>query len=166
MTLLVVRHADAGRRSHYEGDDSERPLSATGRAQAAALVELLRRYRPTAILSSPFVRCAETVRPLADALALRIETTDELAEGHGAEALELLGHRSSGGPDVFCTHGDVAVAILDALDDPGDPTRQHRLQKGEVWVIEAKGSELVIADHIRQPSAGPESSGRNPPPVR
>jgi 8-oxo-(d)GTP phosphatase len=165
MTLLVVRHADAGRRDHYQGDDRERPLSAEGRAQAASLVELLRGYRPTAILSSPFVRCVETVRPLADALALPVETTDALAEGHGTEALGLLAQRS-GATEVLCTHGDVAVAILETLAGRGNPSVEVRLQKGEVWVVGEEGTGLAITEHLRQPAARSGSSRRNPPPVR
>jgi len=140
-------------------------IAARGRAQSAALVELLRGYQPQANLSSPFVRCVETVRPLADALALQVETTEELAEGHESEALELMS-RLSGETAVLCTHGDVALAILDALGGRGDPARERRLQKGEVWVIEPQESTLVIADHIRQPAARSGSSRRNPPPVR
>jgi phosphohistidine phosphatase SixA len=164
MTLLVVRHADAGHRSRYTGDDRERPLSAEGRAQALALVELLSGYRPTAILSSPFVRCVESVRPLADALALPVEATDELAEGHAVDALELMGRRS-GGTEVLCIHGDVATAIVDGLAG-GPPAHERRLQKGEVWVLESTGSEFVIVDHIRQPDGSGGSSRRDPPPVR
>jgi 8-oxo-(d)GTP phosphatase len=165
MPLLVVRHADAGRRSEYRGDDRERPLSARGRAQATALVDLLRSYRPEAIVSSPFVRCVETVQPLADDLALQIETTDELGESHEDEALELMKRRSVS-TAVLCTHGDVAAAILEELGGRGDPARERRLQKGEVWVIEPQNSTLVIADHIRQPAVRSGSSRRNPPPVR
>jgi 8-oxo-(d)GTP phosphatase len=165
MSLLVVRHADAGRRDHYQGDDRERPLSAKGRTQAASLVDMLRDYRPTAILSSPFVRCVETVQPLADALALPVETTDALAEGHQSEALELLAHRS-GVSEVFCTHGDVAAAILEALAGRGDPADEGRLQKGEVWVVGEEGTGLVITDRLHQPSTRTGSSRRSPPPVR
>jgi 8-oxo-dGTP diphosphatase len=165
MPLLVVRHADAGHRSQYQGDDRERPLSAQGRAQAAALVDLLSGYRPEDVLSSPFVRCVETVQPLADALALRVGTTDELAEGHEAEALRLM-NRQSGKTVVLCTHGDVALAILEALGGRGDPAGERRLQKGEVWVIEPQDSTLAITDHIGQPAVGSEASPPNPPPVR
>lgn len=165
MPLLVVRHADAGRRNQYKGDDRVRPLSEEGRAQAAALVDLLSGYRPSAVLSSPFARCVETVRPLADASALPVETTDELAEGHGAEALELMG-RLAGGTAVLCTHGDVAVAILDAIGGRAGQARERRLQKGEVWVVESAAPQLLIADHLLQPGAPGGSSRRSPPPVR
>jgi len=80
MPLLVVRHARAGRRSAYDGDDLDRPLSPRGRDQAEDLVPLLAGYRPRRILSSPAGRCFETVRPVAEILGLSIESVGELAE--------------------------------------------------------------------------------------
>ena len=38
MSLLVVRHARAGSRRHWDGPDETRPLSGRGRRQAKALV--------------------------------------------------------------------------------------------------------------------------------
>jgi phosphohistidine phosphatase SixA len=151
MPLLVVRHARAGRRSAYDGDDLGRPLSPRGRAQAGGLVPLLAGYRPRRILSSPAVRCFETVRPVAEALGLPIESVGELAEGHGAEALRLL-HRMAGETAVLCTHGDIADELLDELA-PGLPAKDRyelRLLKGEVWVVQSTGEDLEIVDHLRQ----------------
>ena len=70
MPLLVVRHAHAGRRSAYKGDDRARPLSPRGVVRARQLVLLLSEYRPQRILSSPYVRCCATVQPLAESLGL------------------------------------------------------------------------------------------------
>src|ERR1019366_10279541 len=106
MPLLVVRHANAGRRSAYKGDDRLRPLSSRGHKRAEALVPLLSRYRPQRILSSPFVRCCETVQPIAEASALAVESVEELAEGHGADAVRLM-ITMAGEAAVLCTHGDV-----------------------------------------------------------
>ena len=152
MPLLLVRHGHAGRRSAYEGDDRMRPLSKRGLAQAQTLVPLLREYRPQRVLSSPFVRCFETVRPTAEALRLPVESIDELAEGHGAEALRLM-ERMEGESAVLCTHGDVAAEALDSL--AGERSRKEkqsmRLQKGDVWVIQSTGSSLAIVTRIRPP---------------
>ncbi len=153
MPLLLVRHGHAGRRSSFEGDDHLRPLSRRGRAQAVALVPILSGYRPKRILSSPYVRCYETVRPTAEspALSLPVESVDELAEGNGAEAVGLV-RRMAGEPAVLCTHGDVAVAVLKALvADGGAEPDQARLQKGDVWVMRSSGSSLTIVEHIRLP---------------
>jgi 8-oxo-dGTP diphosphatase len=150
MPLLLVRHGHAGRRSAYQGDDRARPLSKRGVAQARALVPLLSDFRPQRILSSPFVRCCETVRPTAEELGLSVESIDELAEGHGADALRLM-ERMAGESAVLCTHGDVATEALEALTpDSSERKRQSmRLQKGDVWVIQSTGTSLAIVRRIR-----------------
>ena len=99
----------AGAPTH--GDDRDRPLTARGRAQADALVGLLSGYRPRRILSSPYVRCCETVRPLSEALDLPVESVEELGEGHGPAALALL-ERMAGESAVLCTHRDISTALL------------------------------------------------------
>jgi 8-oxo-dGTP diphosphatase len=149
MPPLLVRHGHAGRRSAFKGDDRVRPLSKRGLAQAVALVPILSGYRPQRILSSPYVRCCETVRPTAESLSLPVESLDELAEGHGADAAQLV-RRMAGESAVLCTHGDVAAEVLDSLVAAGGaPADQPRLQKGDVWVIRSSGSSLAIVEHIR-----------------
>ena len=108
MTSVLLRHAAAGDRVHWDGDDFHRPLDAKGRRQAAELVEVLRPLGVRRVVSSPYVRCMETVRPLAVALELPVEPDHRLAEGAGASATELL--REDG--IVCCTHGDIVEALL------------------------------------------------------
>jgi 8-oxo-dGTP diphosphatase len=159
MPLLVVRHAQAGRRGAYQGDDRSRPLTARGQARAAALVPLLSAYRPQRVLSSPFVRCCETVQPIAEALGLGVESVDELGEGHGADGVRLM-RTMAGESAVLCTHGDVSTAILEALTPELSPTARTklRLQKGEFWVVQSTGTSLTISDHVRRLAAGPPKS--------
>ncbi|MGH2977341.1 MAG: SixA phosphatase family protein [Gaiellaceae bacterium] len=90
VSSVLVRHASAGDRRDWAGDDRLRPLDARGRRQSAALVELLRPLEPRRIVSSPYVRCVQTVEPLAAALGRPVEQDDRLAEGAGRAALELL----------------------------------------------------------------------------
>ena len=91
-SFYVVRHAKAGSRGHWTGDDRLRPLSSKGFKQAEELVKLLRRFSITAIYSSPYLRCVQTVEPLARARKLELKTSIELAEGRidkpGAHAPE------------------------------------------------------------------------------
>jgi len=108
VTSVLLRHAAAGDREHWDGDDFHRPLDARGRRQAAELVDVLLLLAVRRVVSSPYVRCMETVRPLAVALELPLEPDDRLAEGAGASAVELL--REDG--VVCCTHGDVVEALL------------------------------------------------------
>src|SRR5437762_13021626 len=115
MAWLLVRHGRAGSRKGWEGPDLERPLSKKGRRQADGLVEMVEPYGVKRILSSPYVRCSQTVGPLAEALGLEIEVRSELAEGAPVhDAVELV-RQHVGTTAVFCTHGDIVPAVLEAL---------------------------------------------------
>jgi 8-oxo-dGTP diphosphatase len=108
VTSVLLRHASAGHRLDWEHDDHLRPLDARGRQQSAALVELLRPFGVRRILSSPYVRCVQTVEPLAEALGLEVQLDERLKEGEGGAAAELL--REDG--VVCCTHGDIVEALV------------------------------------------------------
>jgi 8-oxo-(d)GTP phosphatase len=80
VTILIVRHARAGRRDRWQKDDRLRPLSKKGRVQAQALPTLLHDIvgdQPL-LVSSPWVRCVETLEPLAATLGVPVETDDVL----------------------------------------------------------------------------------------
>src|SRR5581483_4543173 len=110
------RHGHAGQRRDWPGDDRLRPLSARGRRQATGFVRTLDGWSPQRILSSPYVRCVQSVEPLAADLSLRVEPTEELAEGHSSTALALV--RALADEKVaLCTHGDVIAEVLVALAD-------------------------------------------------
>jgi 8-oxo-dGTP diphosphatase len=124
--LLLVRHAKAGDRARWTGDDRVRPLDGRGRRQADALVAPLAGYGLTRLVSSPYIRCVQTLEPLAACLAMPVERDENLAEGASAEqALALLG-RLRPGPVVLCTHGDVVEALL------GDDAPK---KKGSTWLL-------------------------------
>ncbi|HZS23576.1 MAG TPA: phosphoglycerate mutase family protein [Gaiellaceae bacterium] len=106
MTLVLLRHASAGDRDEWEGDDRLRPLDERGRAQAEALRDVLLARGVRHAVSSPYVRCTQTVAPLG----LEIVPDDRLAEGASRKGtLELLRSLEDA---VACTHGDVIEAVL------------------------------------------------------
>jgi phosphohistidine phosphatase SixA len=150
MPPLLVRHAHAGSRSAWSSDDHLRPLSPKGRAQALALVPVLASFGPTRILSSPYVRCTQTVEPVATALGLEVEEDEALADGSGTETVALL-RRLAGTTAVICTHGDVASAVFDALGHSPAPGGDQRpaLQKGSVWVLGEVAGTLLVVDHLQ-----------------
>jgi 8-oxo-dGTP diphosphatase len=162
MTLLVVRHAKAGDRDAWEAPDELRPLTAPGRAQADGLVEALRDFDVGRVLSSPYVRCTQTVEPLAARLGRAVEPCAELAEGNGDAAARLVAAlaatatsdlvSSTHGDIVLCTHGDVALDILDDIARTGAALPPRRpLKKGSTWVLAVEGGRVVEARYLDPP---------------
>ena len=159
MTLLIVRHAEADARSSWEGPDVLRPLSARGRRQASGLVQVLGdQFAMGRLVSSPSLRCIETLSPLAATLCLDLEVSGALAEGvDPAPAIELARSGadlpSSEGTLVLCSHGDLIPEILDALRaaDEVDLGPHPRCQKGSTWVLEGKRGKFTTATYIPPP---------------
>ncbi len=131
MAVLLVRHAEAGDRHRWDGPDEARPLSDEGRAQAERLVDVLAGHLVDRILSSRYLRCTETVAPLAAARGLAVEESDELAEGQGPAALTRVRSLLEDRDTVLCTHGDVVEEVLDGLG----VRRADETDKGATWVL-------------------------------
>jgi 8-oxo-dGTP diphosphatase len=151
--LVVVRHAHAVGRSSWEGDDQQRPLDREGRERADRLVPLLAAYGISRLVSSPSVRCVDTIRPYAAHGSLPVRTKEGLSEegyaadsGRAARHLERLLER--GVPAVLCSHGPVLPDVLGRLRrlvdrcEPGAGVTTEQL-----WMAQkdkmAKGEALV-----------------------
>ena len=149
----LVRHAKAKNRDEWTDPDHLRPLTKRGRRQADALAERIASDAPERIVSSPYVRCIQTVEPLASSLDLAIETTELLAEGaDGARALELLVSLAAAGQLVCCTHGDVLYDVVRAigssgvhLDGPLD------VPVAGTWLLEVTDVRVVAGAFVDRP---------------
>ena len=142
MSVLLVRHAKAGDRERWDAPDDLRPLTAKGEAQAGALVDLLAGYEIDRVLSSPYLRCTQTVAPLAAARGLAVEPCDDLAEGEGSAGIALAHRlRPKPGYTVLCSHGDVVEEVLDALG----VQREQFTRKGATWVLDETGARHLAA---------------------
>jgi 8-oxo-dGTP diphosphatase len=147
MTIYLARHVKAGDRRLWQDDDRLRPVSKAGQAQARGLLDILRDARFERILSSPYVRCIESVAPLASARCLPIEPTEALAEQASLnDALELVEKHTPGGA-VLCSHGDVIPMLLEHYAARGiDLGPRPECAKGSVWALETNaGGEVVTA---------------------
>lgn len=137
MAVHLVRHAHAGKRSEWSGEDSERPLSDRGRVQADALVADLAGVAIGRIVSSPYRRCLQTVEPLAEAHGLAVEPDEAFAEGMDGDAAHALLSELDAVDGVACSHGDVLPALLRRLVVNGMETTDPLIvQKGSMWIIE------------------------------
>lgn len=148
-TAYLLRHAKAGSRERWTSPDRERPLSHAGTVQAAALFAVL---GPgiRSIRSSPYVRCMQTVEPLASALGLPVVSEPRLAEGEDPEwtARQL----ALGGGALFCTHGDVMAAVVCGLSEASVPlVGGMQWAKGSTWVFEVGGGRIVAGRYVPPP---------------
>jgi 8-oxo-dGTP diphosphatase len=156
--LVVLRHAKAVRRSDWHrvrdaGPDHSRPLRTEGQAQARALVPLLAAYAPTRLVSSPALRCVDTVDPYAAYLGVRVEADDRLMEESwktdaksSALAAEELLHDPT--PALLCTHRPVLPTVLAHVlggsteaTMPGGP-----LSPGEFVVLHRSADQIVAVE--------------------
>jgi 8-oxo-dGTP diphosphatase len=130
MRLILVRHGQAGRKSEWKGDDALRPLDAVGRRQARKLVKALARGPKPRVLSSPYVRCQQTLEPLSVDRGLEVELTDALAPEGARKAIGVVDEMiRSGAPVVVaCTHREVLVELLPALSKKYEVKLGHRLR--------------------------------------
>ena len=118
MTIYLVRHAKAGSRKNWDDDDTQRPLVKSGWEQARLLVQKFENVEVTRLISSPYVRCQQTLLPLAEARGLVVEVDVRLAENTSRGIVaDLLGSVDEG--TVLCSHGDVIPDVLGLFERNG-----------------------------------------------
>jgi 8-oxo-dGTP pyrophosphatase MutT (NUDIX family)/phosphohistidine phosphatase SixA len=146
--VVLLRHAYAGQRGEWEGDDDDRPLDESGRATAAALAPLLALYEPTRIISAARARCIQTVEPLAAVAGRQIEVDDRFDESADAEAAEAIIRELAvcDGVTVVCSQGGLIPDVVGRLSgrDPGS----YPTPKGSAWILGFAGSDFVAADRL------------------
>jgi 8-oxo-dGTP diphosphatase len=154
-TLLLLRHAKAGKRSTYSGEDRLRPLDKDGRRQAQQAVPVLAAFNPQRVLAADRVRCEQTVQPLADQLGLRVLSAPALSDeayrkdpdGGLATIQEWL---EEPGTTVICSQGEAIPAMLERLGVPGP---RYPARKGSVWALSIAGRGVIAADYYPRPGA-------------
>ncbi|WP_290060407.1 NUDIX hydrolase [Amycolatopsis solani] len=169
-TLVLVRHAKAGKRDEWTGDDDLRPLSEAGQRQAAALRRVVALFGPGRVLSAPRLRCVQTVHGIADDLGTEVRHEPLFSEeGYWPDPVlgvaRLLAVAGDGGTPVVSSQGGVIPDLVSALADrDGVELSAARggvvpSKKGSFWVLSfrpptaEKGPLLLAADYY--PSALP-----------
>ena len=139
-----------------DGARQLRPLTKPGRRQADALVELLAEQPFSRLVSSPYVRCVQTLEPLAEARDLPLEPRQLLAEGAPVDdALELMLSIAGDGPAALCTHGDVMTDTVEELLAAGIPLQEPlEFRKGATWILDVRAGDFVAARYLPPPDLG------------
>jgi broad specificity phosphatase PhoE len=160
VTIYLIRHARAGDRSKWTKADHLRPLSKAGRRQAKGLVDVVTgdagtggRARIIAVLSSPYVRCVQTVEPLAARLGLAVEPTEALTEGaRFKDALQLV-EKYADTNAVLCMHGDVLPELLEHFARRGIPLPHDRVEKGSTWALDFVRGTVTTIRYFAPPTS-------------
>lgn len=145
MTIYIVRHAKAGKRSDWHDDDNLRPLSKTGWQQAVMIAEQLKKRSITSLISSPATRCVQTLEPLAKATKLKVEIDKRLIElGDVVDMLEIAEEVEDS--TVLSSHGDMIPELIKTLERRGMKIESKPdWRKGSVWVIERTNRDFKSA---------------------
>jgi len=149
-TVILVRHAE--KEAEPKADP---PLSAAGRARAAALVEMLRDAGVDVVYHSNRLRTYETARALGDSLKVGLvevpltkldpwvaDLVARVRKDGGGRVSVIVGHSNTYGPVITALGGPTIEEIADPRYDDvfiltlqdGKPTRMIRAKYGERWV--------------------------------
>ncbi len=151
MRIVVVRHGEAESKRGWTGPDDQRPLLPRGHRQAHRLDKVVGGDPPTRIISSPAIRCVQTVQPLADRHGVAVELDEALSTDAGKAAADLcrqLVSNDGAGEDdiiVLCTHREVLVDLLPRLSKDSGRKLGDRPPgaKGGAWVLRWDAGRLA-----------------------
>ena len=151
--VYLIRHAKAKNRVKWKQSDQLRPLTKAGFEEAKALPALYEGQPFTRLLTSPYVRCVQTLEPLAQALDLPLELAEELGEGAPVgEALELMLSLAHDGPAAVCTHADVMMDAVEELIAAGvrlDGPLEFK--KAATWILEVEDRMFTSGRYLPPP---------------
>ncbi|BAN01282.1 SixA phosphatase family protein [Ilumatobacter coccineus] len=142
-TIYLVRHAKAGERRVWEGDDVDRPLSKKGWRQSEAVAKRLQKHGASALYSSAYVRCMQTLEPLGKLIGQPVQEEPRLFEYEPFEpVLDLLAEVENRA--VLCSHGDIIPDVIAALQRRGMEIHTPAdWRKSSIWVLRRKKGRIT-----------------------
>ncbi len=150
----LLRHANAGQRRAWSGADHNRPLSKKGHRQAETVTARLLKQPITSIRSSRYLRCDETVRPLAQKLDLEIDHESALAEGEVPEDTIALMKSLRSEAVVLCSHRDVISGVISQLAAEGvEFDGKARWPQASTWTLDLRTGRVTGGAYVPPPSS-------------
>lgn len=163
--IVLLRHGKATPRGDWRGTDASRPLLPRGREQARAVAPAIAAWSPRKLVSSPAVRCTETIAPLAKLLRRGVTESHDISqdswEDGSADVAALVNRRLTKGKGaVLCSHGPVLPELVRELaQQTGEPftpelRRAAALAPGEFTVVHVpkeRASSGIVATETHTP---------------
>ncbi len=142
--IYLTRHARAGNRQTWKKDDRLRPLSKKGRRQAVEAVEAISAFPIGRILTSPYLRCIETIEPLASALDIEPEVEPRLGDDHKPKELREVMEELRGDAALLCGHRSTIEPIIKkALSSGAKLDTEAKWEKGSTWVLNTRRGRIT-----------------------
>jgi 8-oxo-dGTP pyrophosphatase MutT (NUDIX family) len=140
VPVYLIRHTKAGDRTVWPEPDELRPISRAGLRQARQLADRLADVGFTRLVSSPALRCIQTLEPLADATGVDIMVAPELSEGERPDGVGAwVMAAAADGPAALCTHGNMVQGAIETLIADGVPVGGSgtvAFRKGSAWRLD------------------------------
>lgn len=119
-TLILLRHAQALPRSQWEDTDGQRPLTGIGTLQSRELAPILAAFSPSRVVTSPWKRCLDTVKPYGKKRRLKIVESSVLSEAGNKfspkQTARLIKEITEWDWSVvICTHRPALPTVVEAL---------------------------------------------------
>jgi len=154
---ILIRHASAGSKHRWRGDDLDRPLDAAGTADADSLARLLACYGQCRVISSAAERCVATVRPYAELTGAKVELEPLFTVGQRAASEQvpavLVRERMTAittgdGPVVICAHREnLPLLLATACGELGaHPPSDPHLRKSAFLVLHRASRRLAAIE--------------------
>ncbi len=149
--VVLVRHAHAGERKKWSGNDALRPLDVQGQAEAERFAAICGPIGPQRLIAATPLRCKQTLEPLSAALGGRPIVMDgafaEPAEADEAPAKAKLAAQRlldlrAGGVPAICSQGKIIPHLIAALRDEAD-AEPYKTPKGDAWLLTWSGDRLL-----------------------
>ncbi len=147
--IYLVRHAHAGDRKRWGKADELRPISLQGEKQADALRDYLSGVPLTGVFTSSYVRCVQTMGPLAGFLGSKLEVEPTIIEDAAPEEFIAAVGQWSGQAIAMGSHGDLISNTIAKLAAEGIPMEGPMgCDKGSIWILETSEGKVCSGRYV------------------
>jgi broad specificity phosphatase PhoE len=173
FTFEIFIHLDAVNRKEWTGAPDDRPLTELGLKQAQSMADYLAQRGIDAVVSSPALRCRQSLEALSSQVGLPVRVDDGFCDTHGYRPPAGWGSGGDDGPSplggalaagsafasfsrlqrefphgrvILCSYGDVVPALLAFIAGAHGAAMPRRTNaKSAVFTIEIDGDTATMA---------------------
>jgi 2,3-bisphosphoglycerate-dependent phosphoglycerate mutase len=138
-TFILVRHAEKA----TTGDSKDPMLSDAGLARAQALAKLLDKQKVNAIYSTNYHRTKDTVKPLAEAKGVEVQTYEK------QPAFEEMIAKNKGGVVVICGHSNTTPVFANLLLGTSQFSNYEDSDYGNILIVSVTAIGKGTVAHLR-----------------